>query len=497
MPCSINWFPWGNDTFEQASVQKKPIMMYLTAPWCGWCAVMEDTTYQDPQVIHIIERNFIPMKVNVDQYPHVADRYHYGGYPSIVFLSGEGHILKGENYLPGEQMKSLLEEVLHDVSKRKRVLAPRNGEKQANLPAGFNKENMLSKKMDKDCLSLGQIDHVMEIIKKAYDHEFGGFVVYSAEAKFPFPEINDFLISYTEKNFCPEAETMLTHTLDVMSTGEIYDREKGGFFRLCEGQNWTLPHGEKLLESNAGLLRNYLLAFNRWGEERYERVAQDTLRYLIDHLFDPGVHAFGGSQIGHEVDFSPFANWNGMMVSSLLLAYRVFGEKKYLEIALAVLHSFWAKCYRLGRGMSHFFFQGPSEVELFSDQVKFICALWEAYNCTRQIDYLEKAQLLMKHVYKNYRLPEGYFGDIPLASANPGYLDIPLVPFVENAELATVFLNMACVLGDRSYAQKATRLLKSLHGLRDSNPVFAAKYGLGLLERENYRSQNQTFHTLQ
>ena len=122
MPHSIRWFPWCKKTFAKAAAENKPILMYLTAHWCAWCAVMDDTTYRDPQVINMVEDNFIPMKVNIDQFPHVADRYHFGGYPSVVFLSGDGQIMKGENFLSGELMKNVLTEVLEEYQRRKKVL---------------------------------------------------------------------------------------------------------------------------------------------------------------------------------------------------------------------------------------------------------------------------------------------------------------------------------------------------------------------------------------
>lgn len=487
MPRSINWFPWCQDTFIKASAENKPILMYLTAHWCGWCAVMEDTTYRDPQVINVVEENFVPMKVNVDQYPHVADRYHFGGYPSVVFLSGDGQILKGENYLSGDQMKSVLEEVLKKINRRN-IIRRLKSEK---FGGGNNK--FKPKLPEQNTIVPPSIFEINKIITKAFDREYGGFFIYSHETKFPFPEIYDYLFSYARFNSdCPE-EMMLKTTLDAMLAGEIYDRSLGGFFRFCEARDWTLAHAEKLLESNAALARNYLTAFNKFGLEQYGIAGRDTINYLISDFFNEKAQVFAGSRIGKEIDLTPYTNWNSTAISSLFMAYQVLNNRIYLETALKVMESLWARCYRLGRGMSHFYLDGPSEVELLSDQIKYITALYEAYVCTEGKTYLNRARLLMRHMEKNYRMPEGNFADIPVIEKKPGYLSIPLVPFVENVDVALLFINFARLFGSRVYIQKAEEILRSLSVMIKDNPIFAAKYGQGLLEMENYRMKNESF----
>lgn len=487
MPYSINWFPWCDDTFSKASTENKPILMYLTAHWCSWCAVMEDTTYRDPQVINLVEKNFIPMKVNVDQYPHVADRYHFGGYPSVVFLSGDGQILKGENYLPGDQMKNVLEEVLIKLHSRKSV--PPAHQKKAG-----GKAKAKAKYGEQGAFVLPSILEINKIIADSYDQEFGGFVVYSPDIKFPFPEIHDYLCVFSRIHPDGPEARMLKKTLDAMLAGEIYDHHLGGFFRFCEARDWTLSHAEKLLEGNAALARNYLTAFDAFGLEQYGVVARDTIQYLISAFYDREKKVFGGSRIGQEVDATPFTNWNSVMSSSLLLAYHILGDKHYLETALHVIETLWSQCYRLGRGMSHFYHNGPSEVELLSDQIRYVIALYDAYHYTKEKVYLQRAKLLIRHLEKNYRLPEGNFADIPLTEKNPGYLSIPLAPCVENVDIALVFLKIARLSGSKDYLRKAGDILKSSGVLIKDNPIFAAKYGQGLLEMENYRVKNQSFN---
>lgn len=482
MSHSINWFPWCQDTFTKACNENKPILMYLTARWCGWCVIMEDTTYQDPQVIDAVEENFVPIKVNVDQYPHVADRYHFGGFPSVVFLSVDGQILKGENYLPGEQMKAVLKEVLLRDRHHKRSFTLRYEE-------NLNRKNIsLSKMTEKTSLTIGDIN---KIITSSYDREFGGFIINTPEIKFPFPEIHDYLLRFVQDNPGSQEELILKRTLDILLAGEIYDHQRGGFYRFCEARDWTLARSEKLLDSNAALTQNFLRAFQIFGREQYGRAAKESIDYLISDFFDRDADAFVGSRIGKETDTTPYTNWNSMAVSSLLKAYSVLGDKNYLKIALKVIEFLWTKCYRLGRGMSHFYANGPSQVELLSDQIKFIFALYDAYLYTEEKIYLHRANLLWRYMEKNYRLPDGCYSDIPLNEQKWGYLNIQLAPFMENVDAALLFIKFARLFGEGVYAERADEILKGLRGMINNNPIFAAKYGQGLLEMENYRVKNQ------
>ena len=483
MPHSIRWFPWCKNTFAKAAAENKPILMYLTAHWCAWCAVMDDTTYRDPQVINMVEDNFIPMKVNIDQFPHVADRYHFGGYPSVVFLSGDGQIMKGENFLSGELMKNVLTEVLEEYQRRKK--SP-SFKKKKNRPG----QTKVTGKLEHNTESSLSITEINRVITNAYDREYGGFIVTDREWKFPYPEIHDYLLLYTESNPGSYEEMMVKKTLQAMWAGEIYDHRRGGFFRFCEARDWTLPHAEKLLDINAALIRNYLTAYDKLGWDQYGVLIKDTINYLTLELYHDDAQLFGGSRIGKEMDPTPFTNWNSMMSSSLLLAYRVLGEKEYLERGLKVIDSLWAGRYRLGRGMSHFYLNGPVEVELLSDQVKYIEALYHAYMSTGEKTYLNRAFLLLRYIEKNYRLPEGNFSDIPLTEKNPGYLSIPLVPFIENVDVALIYIRMFHLCGLKAYLQRADEIMQSLTLMMRGNPVFSAKYGQGMLEMENSRLKN-------
>lgn len=477
MPESINWLLWGRDVFKRALGAQKPVILYLTAPWSGWGYIMDSTTFQEPEVVHLVQSCFLPVKINVDRYPHISDRYHCGGFPSIVFLSPEGYVLWEENYLPSQLMVISLKKVLQRFQRGKL--------KKAFLKNSHNQAGHIppSETQNKG-FELG-VTGTFSIIQKSFDAQYGGFVTGLSGGKFPYPEINDFLIRYLDFDPSSPALLMLTKTLDAMYYGELHDGDQGGFYRYCESGDWTVPHYEKMLETNAGVLKNYLASFHKTGTACYLKGAQSIINYLMDNLYHADTGTFGGSQAG-EIDFTSYAGWNSIAASSFILAGEILENKAYLDIACGILDFLWGKCYRLGKGVSHFIsYDLKEDVDLFTDQVKFASSLIDAYECTGKKEYLQKAEVLAAIINKRYWLKEEGFSDIPVEGVKFGLLNISYIPFCENAEAAIVLVRLAGLSGKKNYASQAEEILRRLSPMIQNNPVFAAKYGQGILELHN------------
>ena len=107
---SIRWMDWGDAAFRRAQSEHKPVLLALTATWCHWCHVMDQTSYCDPQVISLIDSRFIPVRVDVDQRPEISHRYNQGGFPSVAVLDHRGDLIAGRIYTPPEEMVRFLEQ---------------------------------------------------------------------------------------------------------------------------------------------------------------------------------------------------------------------------------------------------------------------------------------------------------------------------------------------------------------------------------------------------
>src|SRR3989440_2271297 len=104
----INWQPWSPEAFERASGEDKPILLSISAVWCHWCHVMDETTYSEGGVIDLINREYVPVRVDNDVRPDINQRYNMGGWPTTAFLTASGDVLTGATYLPPDQMAGAL-----------------------------------------------------------------------------------------------------------------------------------------------------------------------------------------------------------------------------------------------------------------------------------------------------------------------------------------------------------------------------------------------------
>ncbi|MEJ2281818.1 MAG: DUF255 domain-containing protein, partial [Candidatus Bathyarchaeota archaeon] len=107
----VKWLPWNKNSFTKAQELDIPILLGISAVWCHWCHVMDETTYSNKEVVEHINENFIPIRVNRDRRPDIDKRYNMGGWPSTVFLTPEGEILTGGTYIPPQQMMFILDQV--------------------------------------------------------------------------------------------------------------------------------------------------------------------------------------------------------------------------------------------------------------------------------------------------------------------------------------------------------------------------------------------------
>src|SRR5437016_4785023 len=133
----ISWRPWSQEAFEQARQTGRPILLSISAVWCHWCHVMDETTYSHPGVIDLINREYIPVRVDNDVRPDINQRYNMGGWPSTAFLTASGDILTGATYLPPDQMAAALTQISTYYRSSRPEIASRVPEARNRPPPGF------------------------------------------------------------------------------------------------------------------------------------------------------------------------------------------------------------------------------------------------------------------------------------------------------------------------------------------------------------------------
>ncbi|RMG05324.1 MAG: thioredoxin domain-containing protein, partial [Nitrospirae bacterium] len=398
----IKWKQWGKEAFEEARSSKKPVLLSLSAVWCHWCHVMDETTYSDLRIIEFINRYFVAIRVDSDMRPDIDAIYNQGGWPSTVFLSPEGVILDGGTYIPPDEMLLRLKRVLERY---------RNG----NYRNAQTKEENTKEEPPVSAVSIGLINSIKEMLLRYHDRRYGGFGGYQ---KFPNPSAIDFLLDYSVTvGKDKELDSAVKITLDGMANGEIHDKIEGGFFRYSTRRDWSAPHYEKMLETNGNMLSNYARAYRRYGDKKYLKMLDDIVRYVKNNLTGENGE-FYGSQDADEayykssnrdksnkpaVDKTVYTDRASVMVMGLLDAYNATLDEKYLSLARRGIGFLKDKLYHPEVGVYHYYRGGKVHVSgLLRDNALFGLASISFYNVTGKREYLELAQELETIIYRDY-----------------------------------------------------------------------------------------------
>src|SRR4051794_4627579 len=170
----IGWRPWGEKAFQEAQVADKPVLLAISAVWCHWCHVMDETSYSDANTIALINERYVPIRVDNDERPDVNRRYNMGGWPTTAFLTPDGEIIHGGTYIPPDvmyQTVGAVSEIWRDKREdiQRRVAEVKAQEDSTRAPKPGD-------------LSSDIVESVSALIRGQYDPEHGGF---GREPKFP------------------------------------------------------------------------------------------------------------------------------------------------------------------------------------------------------------------------------------------------------------------------------------------------------------------------
>ena len=297
----VNWNEWGAEAFELAAKEDKPILLDIGAVWCHWCHVMDRESYEDPSLAKVINEHFVAVKVDRDERPDVDSRYQaavqaisgQGGWPLTAVLTPDGKPFFGGTYFPRDDRygRPGFERVLltmADVWKNKRTEVLESA--SSVIAAIEHGENFAGRA---GSLSLGIVDKLVESALKQFDPRHGGF---GSQAKFPHPAAIDLLIDVAGRTGNEATREAAFVTLEKMARGGVYDHLAGGFHRYSVDERWVVPHFEKMLYDNAGLLANYVHAFQSFVDADAARVARDIIRWLDEVMTDRERGGFYASQ---------------------------------------------------------------------------------------------------------------------------------------------------------------------------------------------------------
>ena len=482
----IGWRPWSEKAFQEAQVANKPVLLAISAVWCHWCHVMDETSYSDPEVIRLINERYVPIRVDNDERPDVNRRYNMGGWPSTVFLTPDGEIVHGGTYVPPDAMRSYLPQVADLWATQRSDLAQRVAELR-------EKEHEARSPKSGD-LSFHIVDHVGSLVRGQYDPQFGGF---GREPKFPQPRLLRFLLDEHRRFGYPEIGTMLHRTLGAMAGGGMYDHVEGGFFRYSTTRQWEIPHYEKMLEDNAELLAVYAEVHRSFPTAGYDRVVRDVIRWMDASLWQKDKQLWAGSQDADEhyytldsaderakqgapfVDPTAYAGWNALAASAYWAAWSATGDEAFETRAHDAMGGVARRLWDTQtKALRHFDgSDGARVVNLLGDVAAALAASLDAYETGLHPGALGGARGMATTLRDRLADPAGGgFFDAPEAAGEPGRLARRERPIEENALAADGLLRLAALTGEDKWRELALRALRSFVGEYRQWGQFAASY---------------------
>jgi uncharacterized protein YyaL (SSP411 family) len=347
----VDWYPWGEEALNHAKKMDKPILLSIGYSSCHWCHVMEKESFENEAIAKTMNEKFVCIKVDREERPDLDEVYMNavqvmtggGGWPMTVFLTPDLVPFHAGTYFPPEDRGGMpgFPKILVVVSD---YYHSHRGEVQKVEAQMKNALRQITEMVP----SQGQLEdkiltNAFQASVSQFDPTHGGF---GRAPKFPSSMTLSFLLRYWKKTGAKEAREMVEVTLDKMADGGIYDHLGGGFHRYSVDERWLIPHFEKMLYDNALLSRTYVEAYQVTKKERYRRVGEEILQYVLREMKSLGGGFYSTEDADSEGVEGKFYVWSRDQIKDVLgkekgtpfCAYYGVTPNGNFEGGLSVLH---------------------------------------------------------------------------------------------------------------------------------------------------------------
>lgn len=318
----VNWYPWGDEAFERARLEDKPIFLSIGYSTCHWCHVMAHESFEDEDVAKLLNEHFVCIKVDREERPDIDQLYMAaattligrGGWPLTIVMGPDKRPFFAGTYFPKDSspgrvgMLDLLPRITEAWSKQR---------SEINKAAEQIMDALQQQKTEEDGRTLGE-----DILKSAatdfrvnYDPKEGGF---GSAPKFPSPHNLVFLLREGYRTGDSSFSEMALHSLKQMRLGGIFDHIGYGFHRYSTDARWHVPHFEKMLYDQAGLMQAYTEAWEVSGDPLFRQTVDEIFIYLTDKLKSPEGAYYAAEDADSDGEEGKFYVWSWSEIEKLI-----------------------------------------------------------------------------------------------------------------------------------------------------------------------------------
>ena len=319
----VDWYPWGPEALEKAKKENKPIFLSIGYSSCHWCHVMAHECFENPEIAELMNQWFINIKVDREEHPGVDSLYMkalvemtgQGGWPLSLFLTPDQKPYFGGTYFPPTSkynrpgFPQILKEAHQLFSKDPSLI---NGKAQKILQ-NISLQNKQGVAQEIESRQL--IQGAVEIFKKRFDEEYGGF---GTGMKFPEPMHYALLLRHWAETGDEDTLHILDKSLTKMAEGGIFDQLGGGFHRYSTDRLWRVPHFEKMLCDNGFLAKLFLDMFQATKQEIYREIPERIFSWIEREMTSRDGVFFSSQDADTEGREGVFYTWELREVLNLL-----------------------------------------------------------------------------------------------------------------------------------------------------------------------------------
>ena len=318
----VDWYAWGEEAFQKAAAEDKPIFLSIGYATCHWCHVMEHESFEDDEVAQVMNDTFVSIKVDREERPDIDHTYMTvsqmmtgsGGWPLNIVMTPDKRPFFAGTYFPKESRLGRIG--MLDLAERiKQIWATRREEVLRSADQVMQAFGQVQEDSPGDAPGLDMLQKAASELAQRYDPKDGGF---SKAPKFPTPHTMMFLLRYWRRTGDAHALEMVEHTLQAMRRGGIYDHVGFGFHRYSTDDSWLVPHFEKMLYDQALLAMTYTEAFQATGKPEYRRTAEEILTYVLRDMTSAEGGFYSAEDADSEGEEGKFYVWTAEEIRGVL-----------------------------------------------------------------------------------------------------------------------------------------------------------------------------------